>query len=418
MTKTLKIILFVLLGIALLLGGFAGGFVTGHLLPFGGTNQPILTGGPPVVSTPGGAEVSTPQDLQTLFQPFWEAWQIVHEQFVDQPVDDTKLMEGAIRGMMDALGDKQTFYMDPEIYSTETSALAGQYEGIGAFVDTDGEFLTIISPIPGSPAETVGLRAGDKIVGLDGQDMTGVDPKEVRLKVLGPAGTQVHLTIQREGEPQPLEFTITRAKIDVHSVEGKMLDQGVAYIQISTFGDQTSRELQNTLETLLKQKPKGIIIDLRNNGGGYLQTSIEVASQFLPGDQVALIEQYGDGRRKIYKTQEGGLATEIPLVVLINKGSASASEILAGAIQDYERGKLVGEVSYGKGSVQQWVPLSNQQGAARVTIARWLTPDERLIDGVGLTPDVSVELTEEDFTAGKDPQLDKAVEVLLGLVAQ
>jgi len=418
MTKTLKIVLFVLLGIALLLGGFAGGIVTGHLLPFGGANQPILPGAPPVVSTPGGAGASTPQDLQTLFQPFWEAWQIVHEQFVDRPVDDTKLMQGAIRGMMDALGDKQTFYMDPEIYNTETSALAGQYEGIGAFVDTEGEFLTIISPIPGSPAETVGLRAGDKIIALDGQDMTGVDPKEVRLKVLGPAGTQVHLTIQREGEAQPLEFTITRAKIDVHSVEGKMLDQGVAYIQISTFGDQTSRELQSTLETLLKQKPKGIIIDLRNNGGGYLQTSIEVASQFLPADQVALIEQYGDGQRKIYKTQEGGLATDIPLVVLINKGSASASEILAGAIQDYERGKLVGEVSYGKGSVQQWVPLSNQQGAARVTIARWLTPDERLIDGVGLTPDVSVELTEADFTAGKDPQLDKAIEVLLGLVAQ
>jgi carboxyl-terminal processing protease len=417
MAKTLKVILFVLIGIALLLGGFAGGFVSGHTLQLKDGNQPVLSGAVPV-STPGGAQATTPEDLQTLFQPFWEAWQIVHEQFVDRPVDDTKLMQGAIRGMMDALGDKQTFYMDPETYTTETSALAGQYEGIGAYVDTDGEFLTIISPIPGSPAETAGLRAGDQIIALDGQDVTGVDPKEVRLKVLGPAGTQVQLTIRRAGEAQPLEFTITRAKIDVHSVEGKMLDNGIAYIQISTFGDHTSQELKSTLQTLLDKKPKGIILDLRNNGGGYLQTSIEVASQFLPGDQVALIEQYGDGQRKIYKTLDGGLATDVPMVVLINKGSASASEILAGAIQDYGRGKLIGEISYGKGSVQQWVPLSNQQGAARVTIARWLTPKERQIDGVGLTPDVAVELTEDDFKAGKDPQLDKAIEVLLALIGQ
>jgi len=163
---------------------------------------------------------------------------------------------------------------------------------------------------------------------------------------------------------------------------------------------------------LMAQNPKGLIIDLRNNGGGYLQTSVEVASEFI-GDGVVLYEQYGDGQRTTYQVLEDGQATEIPLVVLINEGTASASEIVAGAIQDHGRGKLVGVTSYGKGSVQNWVPLSNNQGAVRVTIAKWLTPDERTISGEGLQPDVEVEITNEDLQAGHDPQLDKAVEVLL-----
>jgi carboxyl-terminal processing protease len=245
--------------------------------------------------------------------------------------------------------------------------------------------------------------------------MTGTPPEEVRLKVLGPEGSKVTLTVRREGEPEPLQFVITRARITIHSAEGKMLENGIGYIDINTFGDRTTQELRGALQNLMKQNPKGLVIDLRNNPGGYLNTAIEVSSEFID-EGVIMYEQYGDGRRDQYEALGNGQATDIPIVVLINEGSASASEILAGALQDYGRAKLVGVLSYGKGSVQNWQPLSNNQGAARVTIAKWLTPKERAIDHVGLTPDVIVEMTPEDFAAGRDPQLDAAVETLMAII--
>ena len=415
MNKTTRTILGLFAAGILLAGAFSGGFIVGHLMPFNG-QLPALSDifhSSPAVQP--DQQATTPGELQTLFTPFWEAWNIVHEQFVDQPIDDHALMQGAIRGMMDALGDKQTFYMEPQVYQTETSSLQGQYEGIGAYVDTDGEFLTIVSPIEGSPAEQAGLKPGDKVIAIDGQDMKGVAPEQARLKVLGPEGSKVTLTVTRDGEAQPLKFVITRAQIVLHSAEGKMLDNRIAYVDINTFGEHTTQELRDTLDTLLKQHPNGIIIDLRNDPGGYLNTAVEVASEFIDKG-VVLYEQYGDGHRDTHNVLGNGRATNIPIVVLINEGSASASEILAGALQDYGRAKLVGVQSYGKGSVQNWVPLSNDQGAARVTIARWLTPKERLIDHIGLTPDVIVNMTVDDFTAGRDPQLDAAKETLLDMI--
>jgi len=400
--------------LVVLLGSFSGGFLVGHFVPFqAGSNQPIFASTPePVPTVSPQQQSTTPDELETLFQPFWEAWSIVHEDYVDQPVDDLTLMQGAIRGMIDALGDEHSSYMDPNTFEDANAGLTGEYEGIGAWVDTTADYLTIISPIPGSPAEEVGLEPGDKIIGIDGEDMTGIDAELVRQRVLGPAGSTVVLTVAREGEPEALEFTITREKIVVKSASGEMLENDIGYVQITTFGDKTTPELRATLEELMAQNPRGLVIDLRNNGGGYLQTSVEVASEFI-GEGVILYEQYGDGERTTYQALKNGQATEIPLVVLINEGTASASEIVAGAIQDYGRGKLVGVTSYGKGSVQNWVPLSNDQGAVRVTIAKWLTPDERAIHGEGLKPDVEVEITDEDRQADLDPQLDEAVEVLL-----
>lgn len=415
MDKSIKLILGSIVGFVLLAATFSAGILVGHFMP-AGAQLPIVNDFLPVQPTAAPEQLSaTPEDMQTLFAPFWEAWNIVHSEFVDQPLDDVTLMRGAIRGMMEAVGDKQTFYMDPVVYETETSALSGEYEGIGAFVDTTGDYLSIISPIEGSPAEAAGLRPGDLIIAIDGVDMTGTPPEEARQKVIGPAGTTVTLSVAREGQEEPLEFIITRAKITIPSVTGKMLENDIAYIDINQFGDKTTSELNTVLGELLPQNPKGIIIDLRNNGGGYLQTSIEVASEFIDKG-VILYERYGDGSRDTYNALGNGRATDLPIVVLVNEGSASASEILAGALQDYERAQLVGVITYGKGSVQQWIPLSDENGAARVTIARWLTPDERLIDGVGLTPDFTVELTEDDVAAERDPQLDKAIEVLIGLI--
>ena len=415
MNKIVQIILIGLLGIALLVGGFSGGFIVGHMLPFGG----IQTGSAlPFVNSPTlspNTQTATPQDLQTLFKPFWEAWQIIHDQYVDQPVDDTKLLQGAINGMMQSLGDAHSTYMDPQTYKDANAQLAGSYEGIGAFVDTTGAYLTITSAMAGSPAEKAGIQAGDQIIGVDHQDMTGINPELVRQKVIGTAGTTVHLSIARQGEANPLEFDVTRAKIDVPSASGKMLDNGLGYVQITTFGDNTTKELTDTLKTLMAQHPKGLILDLRDNGGGFLQTAVEVVSQFQDNG-VVLYEQYGDGSKKPYNVISGGLATKVPIVVLMNEGTASASEITAGALQDYGRAKLVGVVSYGKGSVQNWVPLSDNEGAVRVTIARWLTPKNRQIDKKGLTPDVYVQRTIADRKAGRDPQLDMAVQVLTDMI--
>jgi len=360
---------------------------------------------------PATPTTSSSTDTQTLFKPFWQAWDLVHQQYVDQPVDDEALMRGAIRGMLEALNDPHTGYMDPFEFQQANAPLEGEYEGIGAWVDTTGEFLTIVSPMPNSPAEKAGLKAGDKIIAVDGKDMTGVDPSLVLRRVLGPAGTTVVLTVQREGEEKPFEVSIVRQRITIPSVEGKMLDGKVAYIRLFTFGEKTASDLRNTLQTLLKEQPVGLILDLRNNGGGYLNAAIDVSSQFIK-EGIIMYEVYGDGRKISFEAKGNGLATDIPLVVLVNEGTASASEITAGAIQDYQRGTLVGTKTFGKGSVQSWTPLVNNQGAVRITIARWLTPKERQINGVGLTPDVEVPLTEEDIKAGRDPQLDAAIKLL------
>ncbi len=409
----------ILAAMILLAGAFSSGFIVGRIatpesLPLTEALSQTLPQGTPGAQSDGAsasAQAETPQDLQKLFQPFWQSWDIVHDRFVDQPLDNEILMQGAIRGMMDSLDDPHSSYMDPFQFNQANISLEGEYEGIGAWVDPNEEYLTIVSPMPNSPAEEVGLKPGDAIIAVNGDDMTGVDGNLVIRKVMGPAGTSVTLTIQREGVAEPFDVEVTRAAITIPSVESRMLEGDIGYLHLFTFGDESTPELRQALKDLLDQNPKGLIFDLRNNGGGALRTAIEVASEFI-GDGVVMYEEYGDGTRDTYTAQRGGMATDIPLVVLINEGSASASEIVAGAIQDRDRGQLVGTTSFGKGSVQQWIPLDNDQGAVRVTIARWLTPDERTISEIGLEPDVVVEMTQEDVQAGLDPQLDKAVELL------
>lgn len=396
-----------------MLGSFSGGVVVGQVVP---SNQ-LLEKVPFIrqpLSTPVGASSATPDELETLFAPFWESWKLVHQKYVDQPVDDTKLMQGAIQGMMAALGDQHTSYMTPEGYEQASTILNGEYDGIGAIVDPTGAYLTIVSPMKDSPALKMGLKPGDQIIKVDGEDMTGIPGEAVIKRVLGPAGTNVTLTILR-GSEEPFDVTVTRGHIVMKSAEGKMLKDDIAYVQVNTFGESTTSELRATLKELMAQNPKGLILDLRNNGGGYLTTAVEVGSEFIDQGPI-LFEKYGNGDMKEYDAQRGGQATTIPMVVLINEGSASASEIVAGALQDTKRAKLVGVTSYGKGSVQEWLPLSNQQGAVRITVAKWLTPLKRTIHKIGLTPDVEAKITAEDIKADRDPQLDAAIKTLLEMI--
>lgn len=354
-------------------------------------------------------------NLGDLFEPFWQAWDLVHKQFVKQPVDDVALMRGAIRGMMAGLGDQHSSYIDPEELSAFNAQIEGEeYEGIGAWVDATGDYLTIISPMVGSPAEKAGLKPGDKVIAIDGEDMTGIDGELVRQRVIGEKGTKVHLTIFRPTTEETLEFDIVRDSITASNVMSRMMDGNVAYIRLLAFGDdKTISDFRTTLKNLLAEKPAGIVLDLRYNGGGLLDSAVKITSEFI-GEGVVVYEQYGDGKKLSFEAKSGGVATEIPLVVLINEGSASASEIVAGAVQDTGRGKIVGMKSYGKGSVQIWTNLKNNQGAVRVTVASWLTPNGRSINEIGITPDVEIEITEADAEAGNDPQLDKAVEILIG----
>jgi carboxyl-terminal processing protease len=374
----------------------------------------------PAVSTPEALSATAPAPdttLADLFGPFWQAWGLIHDKYVDQPVDDTLLMQGAIRGMIGSLGDPNSSYMDPTEYQQANMPLVGSYDGIGAWVDSDAQYLTIIAPMPNSPAERAGLQPGDMVIAIDGEDMTGIDPSLVVQRVLGPAGTNVVLTIIREGVDAPFDVEVERAHIDLPNVTSEMLDSGIGYVRLYTFGASTAPELRRALEELMASNPRGLILDLRGNGGGYLSSAIDVASEFI-GEGLIMTERYGDGHEEVFNAQPGGVATEIPLVVLIDGGSASASEIVAGAIQDRGRGLLVGDTSYGKGSVQEWIPLASDSGAIRVTVARWLTPNGRQIDDVGLTPDIAVARTNEDVQANLDPQLDRAVEALLAEAVQ
>ena len=273
----------------------------------------------------------TPEQYQELFAPFWETWDIVHEEFVDQPVDDLAMMRGAIEGMLDSLGDQHTSFMTPEEFQQANESLEGEYEGIGAWVDITGDYVQIISPMKGSPAANAGLLPNDKVIGIDGEDMTGIPGDLVLQRILGPAGTDVTLTVQR-GE-EIFDVIITRDNIVVPTAESEMLEDNIAYVALVNYGENTTEQLRKELNQVLEQDPDGLIFDLRNNGGGYLNTAIQVVSEFI-AEGVVMYEQYGDGATYTYNAIPGGLATQIPLVVLVNEGTASASEITAGAIQD------------------------------------------------------------------------------------
>ncbi len=352
---------------------------------------------------------------RSVMDPFWEVWDLVHGRYYDQPVEDTLLVEGAINGMLAALGDDYTRYLEPAAEAAAQESMDGEFQGIGVVVETVDGALTVVSPIEGSPAFEAGLRPGDIFREADGVDLAGMDVVEAAALIRGPAGTSVNLVIERDGETFTID--IERAIIDVPSVTGEMLDSNIGYVRINQFIRTTDDELEEVLQELLAANPDGLILDLRHNPGGLLDQVTDVADEFLP-DGVVLVEEFGDGRQRVYESDDGGLAEEIPLVVLIDEGSASASEVLAGAIQDRERGVLVGNTSFGKGTVQSVHSLSNG-GGLRLTVARWLTPGENWIHQQGLQPDILVTLPEaEELTTAEDqaidPQLDAAIDYLLG----
>ena len=381
------------------------------------TPEPI----PTVVAPTAEVEELAPPDGSPLtgvdFATFYEVWDLIATEY-DGPLPDMGEMRDAIiAGSLETLDDNYTRYVFPDVAERMREDMQGAVEGIGAFVfENDEGLFEIVRPIDGQPADLAGVKAGDILMEIDGESVLDLSFDEVILMVRGPQGSSVNLKFLREGEEEPVEFTIVRTRFEVPIVESELLPlemtggEAIGYIRLTEFNSNAEEKLLEALNGLMAQGITGLVFDLRDNPGGYLDQSIAVADAFLP-DGVALFERNIRGLDETFRTLDGDLAEEIPLVVLVNSGSASASEIVAGAIQDRNRAVLVGETTFGKGSVQQIHPLSDGS-ELRVTIARWYTPNNKTIDGEGIAPDIEVE-TPEDLGGPEDGQLMRDIEYLL-----
>ena len=327
----------------------------------------------------------------------------------DGELTEAELVDGLKKGLTKATGDPYTTYLNSDEAKAFTDDLNGKFSGIGAEIGLENEVITVIAPLKGFPAEKAGLRAGDSIIKIDDEETFGMTVEDAVLKIRGEVGTDVVLTIFRNSEQQ--EITITREEIQVPSVEWEIRD-GVGIMTLSRFAEDTVRLANQAADEFIAAGVKGVVLDLRNNSGGFLEASVDVSSIWIDGKVVVeQRENQGSIITASESADSGAKLGDMPTVVLINKGSASASEIVAGALNDYEKAELIGQTTYGKGSVQALDTLSDG-GVLKVTIARWYTPNGSNIDKDGIAPDVEVEVTEEDYEADRDPQLNKALEII------
>jgi carboxyl-terminal processing protease len=350
-----------------------------------------------------------PESAQEDFQPIYEVYQSIQQQYVEDVETDT-LINGAIDGMVTSLEDQYSAYLSPEAYTQFDISLSGDMEGIGATIQTnEADEVEIINVLPGTPAEAAGVQPGDVFTAVDGQDVTDLDQLELLPLVRGPAGTEVTITFRR-GEDL-VDITITRDRFEVPTVTSEVLDNNIGYVYMTDFNQRSREQLDEALTEIDVNNLNGLIFDLRGNPGGLLTSVIEVTSAFQQ-DGVILYEEFGDGREEIFETNGTFAGITVPIAVLVNEGSASASELLAGALQDNELATIIGETTFGKGTVQTIQPLSNG-GGLRLTIAKWFTPDRNSISGVGITPDIRVSIPEDfEFERDGDIQLQAAVEFI------
>ena len=358
--------------------------------------------------------ICPPEDVD--FSLFWDAYYKLEENFIEPTKLDTqKIIYGAISGMAKSLDDPYTSFFNPEDAERFAQDLSGSFEGIGIEIGLKKNILTVIAPLKNTPGQRAGLKAGDIITEINGENTSDISIDEAVNLIRGKKGTEVILTIFREGWKNTKDIKIIRDSIDIPSVEWELRDENIAYINIYLFDQLLLSNFNKIALEILTSPAKKIILDLRNNPGGYLEVSQDMAGWFLKKGQIVTIEDFGqDKTQKEYKAKGNATFSEYPTVVLINQGSASASEILAGTLRDNRNIKLIGEKSFGKGSVQE--TLSLRDGSMlKITIAKWLTPNGSSISEKGLTPDIKVEFTDKDFEDEKDPQLDKALEIIKNL---
>jgi carboxyl-terminal processing protease len=377
------------------------------------------------------AEPGTPRSESEAFQPFWDTYHAIGDRYAGGEVDRTLVVQGAIRGMISALGDPYSAYLTSDEYRTSLLGIGGQFEGIGAEIAGQGAdgsdgctplgeacHLVVTKPLEGSPAEKAGMMTGDIVVSVDGTTLDGLTVDAARERIRGPKGSVVKLAVRRGVAAAPIQLTITRDIVQKKEVDSEVLAGGtVGYIGLSGFSDGAADQVVDALEEHLAAGRTKLVLDLRGNPGGYVTAARKIASQFIASGPV-FWEQDAKGTQVPTDSLGDGVATaaDLRVMVLIDGGSASASEIVAGALQDTGRAQLVGQQSFGKGTVQQWQELGGEGGAFKLTIARWLTPERRWIHGVGLTPDVIVAIPDP-VPSDSDPTLDRAVELLGGPAA-
>jgi carboxyl-terminal processing protease len=412
--KAAQAAVFSLLGVSVVVLVFSVGYL------FGDRGEAGLTAASPV--TTSGSDGGD-QPIDADFSSLNEIYSILEDRYVDPDLVDRQTQyEQAINGMLETFPDSGTFYVDPATVATSVGS-SGKFEGIGATVSSQNGEIVIVSPIEDTPAERAGIRAGDVILEVDGESTDGWNSQKAALKIRGAAGTEVTLKLRHpEGNEETL--TLERDEIKVKSVTtippGGALKDGsgadisdIAYIYLREFTEPSKAEIQDALQAAIDSGKTGIILDLRNNPGGLLRTTVDIADEFLEGDKIVLTERDRDGSEQAYRSKNGGIAVDIPVVVLMNRFSASGSEVLAAALQENGRAQIVGEKSFGKGTVNISNELSDG-GQLYVSIAKWLTPNGLQIDGVGVRPDITIQLSDEDIDLRRDVQLWKAIDVLRG----
>jgi len=391
----------------LLLAG--GSFFAGTVVGF--DRRPEIE----MVTTLSGKEEGMPEKID--FSAFWKAWNVLNQKYVSTKIDnktanDEDKVYGAISGLADSLGDPYTTFFPPEEAKLFESEISGNFGGVGMEVGMKDNVVTVIAPLKNTPASRAGILSGDKVVEIDGMSTQGMSVDQAIKKIRGEKGTKVELTLLREGKKDLIKVSITRDTINIPTIDTE-IKNGVFIIKLYNFSEQSPRLFRDALQKFITGGTPKLVLDLRGNPGGYLTAAIDIASWFLPSDAVVVIEDFGGKKEQIVHKSSGYnvFNDNLKMVVLVDAGSASASEILAGALKEHEIATLVGTATFGKGSVQELVPITSKT-SLKVTIARWLTPKGNSISDGGLKPDVEVKVTEEDRTAGKDLQLEKALELL------
>lgn len=349
------------------------------------------------------------------WQLLWDTIEKINQRYVNRPADLQKVLYGAASGAVASLDDPYSAFLPPKEAEDFKNELKGNFEGIGAEIALKNRQLVVVSPLEDSPAIKAGLRAGDYIHKVDGQETKELTLEEAVMKIRGPAGTAVTLTVFHRGDTKSKDIKITRARIEVKSLSYEIKQQGgkkIAHLKLRRFGEETAQEMEKAIADILALEADGVIFDVRNNPGGFLETAVGVASFWVKEGELVVTQKFGDGTAEEFRSKGGNRMAALPTVVLMNNGSASASEIVAGALRDYGIAKLVGEKSFGKGSVQELIDLRDR-AQLKLTVAKWLTPEGHDLNKDGLEPDVKVELTDEDFENDRDPQLDKAMELLI-----
>lgn len=349
------------------------------------------------------------------FESFWETWNLIESKYVsNNGLDRQKMFWGALAGLVDSLDDPYSVFFPPKEAEIFESSVRGDFEGVGMEIGMREGVLTVIAPLKGTPAERAGIRTGDQILKIDETITSDITIDEAVTFIRGERGTIVKFTIFREGEEEPLEIEVERDVIEIPVIETEQKSDGVFVISLYSFSAHSTEAFREALREMIKSGGTKMIIDLRGNTGGYLEAAVDISSWFLPAGEIVAREEFGSGEEHLYRSRGYDIFENLPVVILVNQGSASASEIMAGALSEHGIATLVGEKTYGKGSVQELIDIEGGS-SLKLTIARWLTPNGKSISKEGLEPDVKVEFTKEDFEAGRDPQMEKAIELLKGM---